>query len=245
MNNIKKLYDNISKHSHYQILPKSVENLIGAVKPNIFRYEFERFNYINKKVDFDKKSILDIGANTGFFSISSLENNANDVVVYEGNNEHCNFIKNVCDILNLNIDVKNEYFTTNTQLNDTFDITFLLNIVHHLGDDFDDNELSMPLAKNKMIEFVNTLSNKTKYLIFQMGYCWKGDVNQILFDNGTKSEMISFIETNTSEHWIVESIGIMDTDMQYYDVNNSNLLKIQQLKEFGNRPLFILKSKNI
>ena len=245
MSNVKKLYDIISKHSHYQILPKSVESLVGSVNQRIPRYELQRFDYINQNIDLKNKLVLDIGANTGFFSISSLEKEANSVVVYEGNQKHCNFIKDISDILNLNIDVKNEYFTSDTELNLKFDVTFLLNVVHHFADDFGDNQLSMSLAKDKMIELINSLSYKTKYLVFQMGYCWKGDINQLLFSSGTKSEMISFIKSNTSFDWVVEKIGIMDMDTNYYDLNHSNRARIEELKEFGNRPLFILKSKKI
>lgn len=243
MNKIKNLYNYISKHSHYQLLPKSVEKIVGKVSQKIKRYEYERFEYINEHINFQNLSILDIGSNTGFFTISSLESHAKNVVAYEGNQEHSLFLSSVASEFNFNVEIISEYFYDTYNLDKKFDVTFLLNVVHHIGDDFGNNDIDMITAKNKMIDMINDLSKITKYLVFQMGYCWKGNKDILLFENGTKSEVIDFIATNTSDFWDIAKIGILDKNLKYGDINIKNIDKFAEFGEFGNRPLFILKSK--
>lgn len=244
MNEIKKLYDIVSKHSHYQLLPKSVENIVGEVQRSINRFENERFEYITQNVNLQNLYVLDIGANTGFFSISSIEHGAKEIIAYEGNQIHSSFLSLVSNHLNLNIKTVSEYYYNNDNLDKNFDLIFLLNVVHHVGDDFQKGDMDILSAKNKMIEMINQLSKNTRYLVFQMGYCWKGNTELLLFENGTKSEMIDFISSNTSDFWDILKIGVLTKDLKYQDINDENSKKFKELGEFGNRPLFILQSKN-
>ncbi|MCF6204852.1 MAG: hypothetical protein L3J59_14485, partial [Methylococcaceae bacterium] len=92
------------------------------------------------------------------------------------------------------------------------------------------------------------LSRKTRYLVFQLGFNWKGDVKKPLFKNGTKEEMISFITKGVESSWEVKSIGIAEKTNNKYiykNINTNNIKRDDSLGEFLNRPLFILKSKNI
>lgn len=243
MNKIQNLYNSVSKHSHYQVLPKSVEKVVGKVSQKIKRYEHERFDYINQNVNFQNTSVLDIGSNTGFFTISSIEAGAKNVVAYEGNEIHSDFLSSIADEFNFNIDVVSEYFSNTYDIDKKFDITFLLNVVHHIGDDFENNNIDMIMAKTKMIEMINNISMFTNHLVFQMGYCWKGNKDLLLFDNGTKTEVIEFIKSNTFNFWDIVKIGVLDKNLKYQDVNTENINKFNELGEFGNRPIFILKSK--
>lgn len=242
MDKLQKLYDITSKHSHYQALPKSVTDLVGEVKQEINRYEFERLDYITSNIDLNNKVILDIGANTGFFSVSSIENGANLVDVYEGDESHVNFISDISDVLDLNITTNQKYLEFGETFDKKYDVVYLLNVIHHLGDDFGDTEISIKKAKQKMSEILKYFSNKTKFMVFQMGYCWKGDRNLLLFEGGTKNEMISFVENSIKNYWDIVNIGILQSDLTYYNLNDSNIKNEPKLKEFGNRPLFILKS---
>ena len=84
VNMIKQLYQMKSKHSNYQSIPKVLKNIIGDEGLDVeSRYETSRLEYILKKVDLKEKTILDIGGNTGFFSIESLNRGAKNVVYYE------------------------------------------------------------------------------------------------------------------------------------------------------------------
>lgn len=243
MNKIKNLYNSISKHSHYQLLPKSVEKIVGDVFQEIKRYEYERFEYIKDNINFKNSSILDIGSNTGFFTISSLESGAKNATAYEGNTEHSLFLSSIIKEFKFDADIISEYFYNTNNLNKTFDVSFLLNVVHHIGDDFESTDIDMITAKTKMIDMINDMSNVTQYLVFQMGYCWKGNKELLLFENGTKTEVIDFIKSNTSDFWDIKQIGIFDKNLKYQNMDISNTNKFIEFGEFGNRPLFILQSK--
>ena len=127
-----------------------------------------------------------------------------------------------------------------------YDVVFLLNVLHHLGDDYGDKTLSIDMAKELMITQLNTMVNKTSYIVFQLGFNWKGNRNICLFNNGTKAEMIDFIKTGTKNFWDIIDIGIAEGSKQhteYFDVNKINIERKDSLGEFLNRPLFIMKSK--
>lgn len=243
MEQLKKLYNTTSKHSHYQQLPKSISDLIGESTQEINRYELERIDYINSNIDLTGKTILDVGANTGFFSISSLDNGATSVDVFEGNQSHADFITNVSDILELDINVNRSYLQFNETFDKKYDVVYFLNVVHHLGDDFGDVQINVDNAKQKMSEILKYFSDKTKFMVFQMGYCWKGNRDLLLFENGTKQEMISFVENSIDGHWDIVNVGILEEDLRYHNLDDANIVNKHNLREFGNRPLFILKSK--
>lgn len=243
MEKLKKLYNITSKHSHYQKLPKSISDLVGESTQQINRYEFERLGYIQSNIDLTNKTILDVGANTGFFSISSLDNGATSVDIYEGNQSHANFISNVSEILGLNANVNESYLQFNESFDKKYDVVYLLNVVHHLGDDFGDTQINVENAKHKMSQILKYFSDKTEIMVFQMGYCWKGNRDLLLFENGTKQEMISFVENSIDGCWDIINVGILEEDLTYHNLDDSNIENQYNLREFGNRPLFILKSK--
>lgn len=216
------------------------------------RYEYERLSYINDKFDISGKKVLDIGGNTGFFSLESINEGAAYVEYYEGDNTASDFFYSSIDFFGLKdkITVNQAYYDFETKLKSQFDITFLLNVVHHLGGRSGDRmmqENEMFVAKDKMISSINNLSNTTRYLVFQMGFNWRGDINKCLFDKGEKREVIDFIKYGTENHWIIRNIGIAKREQNivaYEDLNDKNINRDDELGEFLNRPLFILESKD-
>lgn len=243
------LYLKNSKHSSYQILASNLQNIINIDKFTIkSTYEKERLEYILKKIDLKDKNILDIGGNSGYFTFEALNLGAKNVVYYEGNTEHSNFVKIAARETNLEdkIKVVNKFYLfDNINKKEKYDIVFLLNVIHHLGDDYGDKKLSLDEAKINMINQINNMAEKTKILILQMGFNWHGDVNKCLFKDGTKREMNEFISSNIKEKWIIEDIGIAEEingNIQYCDINNRNIERNNKLGEFLNRPIYILKS---
>lgn len=241
---LRQLYENDSKHSHYQIMPTFLQKELGKMaNPKINRYESQRFDFIKKHVHFTNKSVLDIGGNTGFFSFESLNQGAKSVKLIEGNSKHCDFVKEVNSVLGYDITVENRYVDFENE-NERADVTFLLNVLHHVGDDYGNNIKNIELAKDDILKTLNSLALNTKELVFQLGYCWKGNRNYLLFENGTKSEMIDFISNGTKDHWSMRVIGIpeqKDENITYNQPNNANLERNDQFGEFLNRPLFILQ----
>ncbi len=97
-----------------------------------------------------------------------------------------------------------------------------------------------------IIEYLNKLSNLSKYLIFQMGFNWGGNINKPLFKKGTKEEMIDFVKKGTKSYWQIFSIGVpnlINGKIKYLNIDQNNIARIDSLGEFLNRPLFFLKSR--
>jgi hypothetical protein len=244
-----------AKHSQYQKLPKIAEqyNIAQDYGPNyINRYEEERLNAICQAIDFSKvKTVLDIGGNTGYFSFELATRHPElGSLVVEGNREHADFIGLLAEASGLSVKSVNRYFEFNSTTSNFFpvDVTLLFNVIHHLGDDFGDKNLTVEDAKLRMLDCVNYLSDKTSMLVLQFGYCWKGIRAHGLFEHGTKKEMIDFIKSGTEGYWDIVDIYVAERDsesknIQYNKLNDKNIERDDSMGEFGNRPIFILRSK--
>ncbi|WP_018617297.1 class I SAM-dependent methyltransferase [Segetibacter koreensis] len=247
---LRQLYANTSKHSNYQILARNLKRLIGnndiVVKS---RFEEERLNYILSLVHPEGKKILDVGGNTGFFSFEMINKGASSVVFYEGNKEHAEFVKEASSLLKYDdkITVFDRYLSFESELeNEWFDIILLLNVLHHVGDDYGDKSLSIDKAKEEILNTLNYLASKTKYLFFQLGFCWRGDREKLLFKDGTKKEMIDFVVNGTNDVWEIVDIAVpesVDGKISYQSLSNSNIVRNDSLGEFLNRPIFTLQTK--
>lgn len=247
-----KLYNKLSKHSNYQSFAESLHFLPSDHSINKSHFDKPRLNYILRHLDFYKQRIIDIGGNTGFFSFSLISYGAYSVHYYEGNKDHCEFVKLASKVLNLNrkIKISKKYYPFNSRLSfDSkkikYDVALVLNVLHHLGDDFDYKGLDINSARKQMIKAIISLSNITKIVVLQIGFNWKGSIRYPLFPNGTKTEMIDFIKDGTKGFYDVISIGIPEIENEgivYNELNNENKNRNNELGEFLNRPIFILKS---
>jgi len=135
------LYTQISKHSHYQILAKPLRKLIKTDELEICsRYEEERLNYLLTRIPYKNSSIVDIGANTGYFTLELMAKGTSSALVIEGNSAHAAFVKAAVDYLQWQetVKVSSKYIKFNESSTMTnCDITLLLNVLHHIGDDYD------------------------------------------------------------------------------------------------------------
>jgi SAM-dependent methyltransferase len=253
MTNIDKLltlYQQNSKHSNYQILPKRLAKIKGLDQIDVkSRNEKIRLEYFTSVVDIKNKTILDIGGNSGYFSIEMLDAGAKSVHYYEGNSDHAEFVQLASKVLNLEnkLKVTNGYFTFQDELKgEIYDIVLLLNVLHHLGDDYGDQLLSISKAKANIIVQLNSMSNITDLMIFQLGFNWKGNKNTCLFEHGTKRELIDFISNGIKDNWDIIEIGIAERvgdNVVYTPLTAVNIQRDDSLGEFLNRPVFVLKSK--
>lgn len=245
---LKELYAKNSKHSNYQILSEKLSSIISVNQIEVkSRYERERLDYILKNVETANKSILDIGGNSGYFTFESIEAGAKTVHHYEGNTAHSSFVKIATEALGYGdkVEITNGYYSFESEYMRKYDITFLLNVLHHLGDDYGDRKLSITAAKEEISEQLRGMAAITDILIFQLGFCWKGDRNIGLFENGTKSELIEFISNAVHGVFQIEYIGIPvkhGEKVAYIELDDSNIIRDNSLGEFLNRPLFILKT---
>lgn len=243
---LKALVHKQSKHSDYQTLHPWISSIVSQddYRPS-GKAELERQAYMNARYDFSDTKVLDIGANTGYFSFAALQDGAAHVVAYEGNKEHAEFIAQAGEIIDLQekLSVRNEYFDfqpSNTA--ESFDVGLCLNVLHHLGDDFGDQSLNVDQAKREITSALQVLSHSCDALWFQIGFNWRGNRATPLFSTGTKQELINFVEDACKNFWNIENIGIFNPESRSYEPISPALLeRFDALGEFLNRPIFLMK----
>jgi SAM-dependent methyltransferase len=247
---LEKLLSSDSKHGNYHALPARLKNLLGlSYNPKSLHYEEARLRFILEHIDPNEKSALDIGANTGFFSFEMIDAGANYVKAYEGNPLHAEFISMAAAETGLSerLTVESGYFDFTHVPCCFYDLTLLLNVLHHTGDDYGARFTSVAAAKDGIIEQINSVSAFSRSMVFQMGFNWKGNPDLPLFRNGTKREMIRYIEEGVLDHWDIVGIGIArrdaDDNVRFDPLDMANIERDDSLGEFLNRPLFIMKSK--
>jgi len=237
------------KHRGYHILPERLNSKIDSeeLKNKYVFYEKERIVYMKSKIDFKNKTVLDIGCNMGYFLFEILDVHAKKVTGYEGKILCGEFLNRAIKLMNEKnrFEFYNTYFNFN-KVNEKYDVVLLLNVLHHLGDDYGDKTLSIEKARHHIIEQLNSLSKNTSIMIYQMGFNWQGNIKKCLFEKGTKAEMIDYIKTGTQNYWDIIAIGIAErynSGIIYKDLTEKNIVRDDSLGEFLNRPIFILKSK--
>lgn len=244
------LYNKTSKHSGYQLLhPKVAELLPFSEVQAQSRHESERLDYLVRNFDFRGKVVADIGGNTGYFTFAALEQGAAHVHYFEGNREHALFVETAARRLCLDqrITVEARYIDfAHDQPSCKVDVIFLLNVLHHVGDDYGPNDFSRADALAHISDSLAKLASQARFLIFQLGFNWKGNRNLPLFEHGTKSEMIEFVLAACEGAWDVKKIGIAQREghvIGYHDLDSKNIERDDSLGEFLNRPIFILSSR--
>lgn len=246
--NLVEYYNKSSKHSNYQILPNVLRKILKTSDINTkSRAEEERLKYITKIIEIKNLAVLDVGGNTGYFTFELLDAGAKHVDYFDGNHVHSEFVRLSAEATGLSekLTVTNEYFQF-TKYEKKFDIALLLNVLHHVGDDYGGKILTIEDAKKEIIKQLNSMSAYVNILVFQLGFNWQGNSDKCLFEHGTKQEMIKFITEGTAGYWNVDNIGVAisaDEGIEYINSSESNISRNDSLGEFLNRPIFILSSR--
>ncbi len=244
---LKELYSRESKHSNYQVLPERLAKIIGTEQIVVkTRYEVQRLKYILNNIDVKDKTFLDIGGNTGYFTFEVIDRGAKRVEYYEGNKVQAEFVRLAARVLGVEekITVRDRYYNFESERKKV-DAALLLNVLHHVGDDYGGSIETATRAKEQIIKQLNSLAGKTEILVFQLGFNWKGNRDIGLFENGTKREMIEFIKDGIKGYWEIYRIGIAGKRgdiVAYHNLDDENIARDGTLGEFLNRPLFIMKT---
>jgi hypothetical protein len=269
MEKIIKLLSSQAKHGCYQMLPPS----LLSVMPELEKYNFsrrldsKRYEWFAERLDFTGKKVLDIGANIGYFSFRLALGESAIITVYEPYKIHAEAIQEIQKI----VKVKNDEFTCVNKgvgLNDIEylpeqDIILFFNVLQHAGEDFDKDLIEkIDQWKDYAIQYLNKLTFKARYLIFQLGYTWLGDSGYLCKDE----EIIDFtVSILNKTGWTIRNCGVISNVINpvYKDliINNKHnkhpiinrkdmlvsksLNKIKLLKldyRFMQRPLFICEN---
>lgn len=247
---LQELYMQSSKHSQYQILAEPLRPHLDSAKLEVVsRYEAERLAYMERHVSWSGRTVMDVGGNTGYFTLESLARGATSATYFEGNQGHSSFVKEAGSVLGWSdrLQVHPSYLEFDDDLGSIqIDVCLLLNVLHHVGDDYGDASLSIEAAKKQILRSVNRMASHCSQLIFQLGFNWKGNPDLPLFESGTKAEQIDFIRSGTQDRWTIERVGIAEGERSqavYRDLSDENIKRRDELGEFLNRPLFIMHSK--
>lgn len=246
---LEELYSNTSKHSNYQVLASRLRQLLGTDTLQVnSRWEEERLAFITQHVDVSGQVVGDIGGNTGFFTFELIDRGAKEVFYFEGNGHHAKFVSEAASQLGLSgqVHVANDYFDFESgpsEIENRMDVLLLLNVLHHVGDDYGDQVESIQRGREHIAQSLRNVAQCSRQLVFQLGFNWKGDRNLCLFEHGTKAELIEFVKSAVAGVWNIDQIGIAvgnDGKIAYRELDSDNIARDDSLGEFLNRPLFIL-----
>lgn len=239
-----------SKHSDYQVLAHRLrEHLPGECKPAKSRHEQERLAFIAATLELANRRVLDVGANAGFFTFEALAMGAREVVVYEGNPILAEFVRLAAELLEVGsiVEVHQSYLDPlRVGTIGPFDVTFLMNVLHHVGDDYGAEPADIGGVQASIVEAIRRLAGITRNLVLQLGYCWKGNRNLPLFERGTKQEQVDLVAKAADGCWRLLATGIPEGAAEgivYRPLCATNSARNDALGEFLNRPVFVLRSQ--
>lgn len=269
---LSKYYNDDSKHSRYQNIPDFVKEETGYEEELIplWRSDIPRYHYlleVLKELDF--KTLADVGANTGYFSIS-LANKmpSKNITAVELNPNHLDFISIIQDHYKMaNLSTANQALDIgNVDTFDQVDALLYFNVIHHAGSDYDAAVVpSLEVYEDYCIDFMHRLSKRVKYIFFQMGSNWGGNKKTPIIPLDDDAGKYLFIQRIMEKAgWNIERVAyakIADSKDRYeyfeHDeefLNNlsnrtylekeldAEVLKTQS--EFFRRPIFVCQSKN-
>lgn len=247
------LYRERSKHSSYQRLHPLLEPLLGRGNEGLRealpegKLEAARQHWFSATLPLAGARVLDIGANTGYFSFGAIAAGAREVIAVEGNPEHAEFIRSAAAQLGLadRLRVQSGYYGFgDDEAGERFDIVYCLNVLHHLGDDFGERGLGLAQAKARMRDCLGHLAGVTSLLVLQTGFNWKGDRERPLYRRGLKAELIEHVREATADDWTIEETVVADPKWRrYVPLDAHNVQRFDELGEFMNRPMFRLRSR--
>ena len=175
------LWRSAGKHGIYQQLPKFLSDDFGGVEAPVderWRGDRSRLDYLRTRIDFSGQRVIDIGANTGFFSLTLAHDDSATVTAVEPDPANRDFLKAVGRHYGMTkLTVSDTPVTLETVDSlPTSDLVLLLNVLHHAGDDFDGRHVASAEALAEyMQEYLARLAKTTRRMIFQLGYNWCGN----------------------------------------------------------------------
>ena len=175
------LYADESKHSVYQNTPQFIREKLGYTEiiDENWRGDSARWDYLSQAFDFSGQTILDVGANTGFFALSIAHRTPEaEVTALEGNENHSRYIETIADHFKMpNMYVLHQYLGMEDLPSlGQYDTVLLFNVLHHAGVDFDKTYMEDKTGlSGYCTDYMKKLALKCSRVVFQMGYNWGGN----------------------------------------------------------------------
>ena len=208
------LYAETSKHGQYQTLPDRLADLLGMQFDvnEEWRGDRPRYPFIRDFVTNNGcKSLLDVGANTGFFALSLAGDVPGlDVTACELNKTHARIISLLAEVGGYHISVTDRPADlANAASFGSFDCALHLNILHHAGHDFDSaNVPDRGAFKDYAVSYLDRFRGTARRMVFQMGYNWRGDKTLPLVDREDQAGKVRFTQDLfKASGWTVGSVG--------------------------------------
>lgn len=194
------LYREPSKHHAYQSVPDFVSEALDYQETidDRWRGDHCRLRYLMDALPLSTlQTLTDVGANTGFFTLSLAHRFPNlQVTACEPDHTHARYIRTIANTFGLrNVEVIPKGVTLQSISGfQRKDAVLLLNVLHHAGYDF---EASLPRTRDAFDEYatdyLSALSKKRALMLFQMGSNWGGDKNNPLIARDAHVEKLRYM----------------------------------------------------
>lgn len=239
LDELKELLITKSKHGNYGMLPPALLKVDPSLSPysNSNRLDQQRYDWFSKKINFEGKKLLDIGANIGYFSLRLATEHNTIITAYEPFEPHARSIELSKRILGL---TDNEFTIINKGVSfeeisslRKVDIILFLNVLQHAGEDYDAEHVrSLVNWREYAVKYLNNLKKVGEYLIFQMGYTWLGHEGRFCEDKDILDYTMKIL---SDAGWSIVSCGTV------VDLHNPTYADYQLNKSGRNCPSFVSK----
>ena len=212
---LQRLYDTGAKHDRYQNLPAFVQEALGFntdIDEN-WRGDTARYSLLEQSLSLkDGERLSDIGANTGFFTLSLAHRFPGArFAAYEMNPQHVAYIREIAahfgmehvEVVEQGVDLQHAGEIT------PCDVMLHFNVLHHAGVDFDKERISSPgKFRDYAVEYLSRLARRTRTMIFQMGYNWGGNKLQPLVPLEEDLQKVSYtMDLFHASGWQIQGIA--------------------------------------
>ena len=228
----------------------------------------ERLEFVRKSdVLHDANSIVEVGANIGFFALSLAHENCNILIkTVEAEDTFCEITRKIATSYELsNVHVESDFFPfLNGSIQPAADVAIIFNVIHHGGYEYDQEMCNtahdwFDYSQNVM----EGLAQNYKKLVMQIGYNWGGDrKHPIHATSDPVGYSIKLARMFDAAGWRVVEIGIPVKKAESYDYlpvkirgrtleetceqmincEELNACSDFDLSEFFQRPIFILEN---
>jgi len=212
------------KHARYQQLPEFLpEPVRRNFRVRATRLDAQRYAWFSSRVDLRDKTVIEIGANGGYFTLRMARDHRARVIAYEPFEAHAGLIRLFSEITGLEDRITLRQTPVTLASIDALpraDVLVFLNVLQHAGHDFDD-----PLTPDRWrafaVSYLNKLTRIAPVMVFQTGYTLGGSAGRICEDRKiipfTRSLLIES-GWNPKRHGLLMRYPLNDREAVYRDM---------------------------